>query len=52
VIDIISFANGARNQKVAVLHLQAQTALTVRKVDKGVPFIYDAPENGYELAFL
>jgi len=33
-------------------HLDTQTALTVRKVNKGVPFIDDAPENGYELTFV
>jgi hypothetical protein len=37
---------------MTIFYLDAQTALTVRKVDKGVPFINDAPENGYELTFV
>src|SRR3990172_3575819 len=52
VIDIISFTNGSRHQKMTIFNLDAQTAITVRKVDKGVPFVNDAPENGCELTLL
>jgi hypothetical protein len=37
---------------MTIFYLDTQTALTVRKVDKGVPFIDDAPENGYEFTLV
>jgi hypothetical protein len=49
MIDIISFADWSWHEEVSILYLQTQTALNIGKVDKGVPFIHDAPENGYEL---
>jgi hypothetical protein len=49
MIDIISLANRTRHQKKAIFNLDAQTAFTFGEVDKGVPFIDDAPENGDEL---
>jgi hypothetical protein len=48
MIDIISFADRSRYEEVTILYLKTQTAFNIGKVDKGVPFIHDAPENGYE----
>jgi hypothetical protein len=52
VIDIISFTDGPGHEEVTVLHLNTQTPFELGKVDKGVPFIHDAPENGYELTLV
>ena len=49
VIDIISFADRSWYEEMTILYLKTQTTFNIGKVDKGVPFIYDAPENGYEL---
>jgi hypothetical protein len=49
MIDIISFADRSWHEEVTILYLKTQTAFNIGKVDKGVPFIHDAPENGYEL---
>jgi hypothetical protein len=52
VIDIISFADRSWYEEVTILYLKTQTAFNIGKVDKGVPFINDAPENGYELILM
>ena len=49
MVDIISFADRPGHEEVTIFHLQTQTAFNIGKVDKGVPFIDDAPENGCEL---
>jgi hypothetical protein len=49
MIDIISFADRSWYEEMSILYLKAQTAFDIGKVDKGVPFIHDAPENGDEL---
>jgi hypothetical protein len=48
MIDIISFADRSWYEEMTILYLKTQTAFNIGKVDKGVPFINDAPENGYE----
>jgi len=49
MIDIISFADRSGYEEMTILYLKTQTAFNIGKVDKGVPFIDDAPENGDEL---
>ena len=52
MIDIISFADRSGYEEMTILHLKTQTAFDLGKVDKGVPFINDAPENGYDLTLV
>jgi hypothetical protein len=49
MIDIISFTDRSWYEEMTILYLKTQTTFNIGKVDKGVPFIHDAPENGYEL---
>ena len=51
MIDIISFADELRDQKMKVLHLQGKTANSIGKAVKGIVSVYGAPENGNELTF-